>query len=590
MQNARVVSRLATAVKALGGYAFLGILLEIVRRILEKYRAQRRMMSSFCSPSKVHHWFWGYLPSLRKNADRRLDWNLDMFSESSVDTVLLRGPSISGPRQGGDQVATQCPKNMRWVLKDNADNYIKSMKDRPFFLQQFIEFLGHGIFLIDHGPQAAIPRDGGRMWTHQRKLAATIFSQSKFQKLYQDVFQSHGNVLCQYLSEVPNQPVDIQDWFFKYTLDSFGVIALNTDLKTMSPDPDPFGAAFDGAHSLIFQTFFENVSLLTALGLLPPGLKYLGFALFKLRNKKYRIFKQHISVLRRRVKEIIAERRSSSDLATRTDLLALFLNSKDENGKLYLEPSKSHDVYLQDMILNFIIAGRDTTACTMSWTIYEMCRPENSAVLKTLVAEIDDVLKGQKPTYADVMQRMPYLRAVIYEVLRLHPIVPNIVLFAQQDDEWPDGSKVAAGTTIRLFVYGLCRSPQFYEEPEIFKPQRWIPFKAPSPFEFPVFKAGPRICLGMTMAIFEASLLTSMILQRFQVDMVPGQAPTYSQMVTMSIHNAASQKNELLVCFKERKHEDRKHAASVTDKVSNIEAAERLLALKKRPVPEAIQT
>ena len=53
-------------------------------------------------------------------------------------------------------------------------------------------------------------------------------------------------------------------------------------------------------------------------------------------------------------------------------------------------------------MLNFLIAGRDTTACTLTWAVYELARPENAAALAALLAEVDTVLQGAEPTYAHV--------------------------------------------------------------------------------------------------------------------------------------------------------------------------------------------
>merc|ERR1712224_264947 len=139
--------------------------------------------------------------------------------------------------------------------------------------------------------------------------------------------------------------------------------------------------------------------------------------------------------------------------------------------------------------------------------MYELLRPGHEEICSKLTKEIHDVLGGEAPTYTIAKDRLPYLRAVLYETLRLHPVVPNVVLQTQQNDVLPGGINVAGGTTVRLFVYGLLRDAKLYPEPEVFRPERWIPFKQPSPWEFPVFKGGPRLCLGMNMALVEASVV-----------------------------------------------------------------------------------
>merc|ERR1740121_1824619 len=85
------------------------------------------------------------------------------------------------------------------------------------------------------------------------------------------------------------------------------------------------------------------------------------------------------------------------------------------------------------------------------------------------------------------------------------------------------------------------RDPNTYPEPLVVRPERWIPFKEPSQFDFPVFQAGPRICLGMNMAIFEAKIAAIMLLQEYTFDMAPGEADKISYLpttLTMSIVNS----------------------------------------------------
>mmetsp|Transcript_30659 Transcript_30659/g.60156 ORF Transcript_30659/g.60156 Transcript_30659/m.60156 type:complete len:557 (-) Transcript_30659:24-1694(-) len=541
-------------VVTIGGYSVLGVIIEIARRNLARRRALKLMLRTVKCPWKSLHWFWGILPALKQNAQRRLEFTEDLFAEcGKPKTVLLPAACVLGPRQAGHQLCTADPANIKWIFKDNYDNYIKTPEEPPFFYDLFGEFIGSGIFLIDHGPHARSPADKGHKWTQQRKTAATIFSQSKFQTFYQDVFTKHGRELVHLLQESGGAPIDIQDLFFKYTLDSFGVMAFDVDFKTMTPKPDPFGAAFDNSHRLIFKIFFESALVLNCISLLPPGCRQLSNFLFQRWSARYQEFRQHLRTVRTRVSQIIQQRRSDPELAKKKDLLALFMNSADEQGRQkYLQPSDGHDRELADMILNFMIAGRDTTAGTLSWTMYELARPENHAVRAKLVAEIDCVLGSKEPTYADVKDRLPYLRGVIYEVLRLHPNVPNIILTSVSDDVWPDGTACAAGTVVRIFAYGTCRSQELYEDPLVLRPERWIPFKQPSQWDYPVFKGGPRLCLGMAMALFEASLLMAMLLQRFRPELHPGQDPIYSQMVTMSVHNRATDKAELLVSFHQR--------------------------------------
>merc|ERR1712232_632987 len=122
------------------------------------------------------------------------------------------------------------------------------------------------------------------------------------------------------------------------------------------------------------------------------------------------------------------------------------MKAEDDDGKPFAEKSKAHDEHVRDQLVNFLLAGRDTTACLLSWSFYELFRPGNEEILAKLRREIDAVLRGEAPTYSVARDGLPYLRAVLYETLRLHPVVPNLVLIAQEDDVLPGGLHVAGGT------------------------------------------------------------------------------------------------------------------------------------------------
>jgi len=234
-------------------------------------------------------------------------------------------------------------------------------------------------------------------------------------------------------------------------------------------------------------------------------------------------------------RKFIASARSDPELSKRKDLLALFIQAEEKES--------FSATYLRDMVLNFVIAGRDTTACTLSWLFYVLSI--NPEVQRKLQEEIDAKLPdGEAPTFKAVSARnMPYLNGVVYEVLRLYPPVPVDGKTCQEDDVFPDGTKVPKGTLCMWQPYAMGRDANIYPDPMVVKPERWIPFEAPSPHEFPVFQAGPRICLGMDMAQFEAKIATIMLLQKFSFTLKPGEEDKihYSNTLTMSVCNSKNQ-------------------------------------------------
>ena len=118
-----------------------------------------------------------------------------------------------------------------------------------------------------------------------------------------------------------------------------------------------------------------------------------------------------------------------------------------------------------------MIAGRDTTATLLSWMLWEVC--QHPEMLVKARAEIADVLDGNPMSFDDV-SCFEYLRAIQNETLRLHPSVPRDLRFAENDDVFPDGTKVKAGTGIAYVPYVMGRDPTLWGDDCLeFKPERW---------------------------------------------------------------------------------------------------------------------
>jgi cytochrome P450 len=238
---------------------------------------------------------------------------------------------------------------------------------------------------------------------------------------------------------------------------------------------------------------------------------------------------------------LISACRKDPDLSNRKDLLALFVQTEEENNF-------SSD-FLRDVVVNFVIAGRDTTACTLSWMFYILSI--NPDVQERLCDEIDRKCPAgsRRRTIADLSpSEMPYLHGVLYETLRLYPPVPMNMKESADEDTLPDGTYVPKHVNLTYLPYAMGRDPVRYANPEQVKPERWIPWVVPSQAEFPVFQAGPRVCLGMDMAIFEAKLVAVALLQRYSFKLMDGEAENicYSNTLTMSVCNSLKQDSHSL--------------------------------------------
>jgi cytochrome P450 len=221
-----------------------------------------------------------------------------------------------------------------------------------------------------------------------------------------------------------------------------------------------------------------------------------------------------ISELNNIINGIIRERRNSSH--PREDLLGTLLQARDSEGR----PMSGSQ--LRDEVMTLFLAGHETTAIALSWTCFLLAQnPETEA---RVVEELRAALGDREATPED-LSRLRYTEMVLKEALRLYPAVWGIGRRAIADCEI-GGYRISAGTNIFIFQWLTQRDPRFFPDPEKFDPERWREDpvrsgKIPRFAYFP-FGGGPRVCLGASFAMIEATLLLATILQKVHLDLVPG--------------------------------------------------------------------
>lgn len=204
---------------------------------------------------------------------------------------------------------------------------------------------------------------------------------------------------------------------------------------------------------------------------------------------------------------VIARRRLDVN-TEHSDLLQLFLDYRDENGK------ELDDENLVDQVINFIIAGRDTTAQTLSWLFFLLS--QNPRVTEKVLEEANLLVGDGEITYEDV-KSMEYAKAVFKETLRLYPPVARNSKQALADDILPNGARIAAGTQVGFCSYAMGRSKKIWDNPLAFDPERWIGTAPPSAYKFPAFNAGPRICIGRVAAELQGVYVFVTLLRKYEI-------------------------------------------------------------------------
>jgi len=311
---------------------------------------------------------------------------------------------------------------------------------------------------------------------------------------YADIIGHYGEHIQQTWAD--GGVIDVNQQMTNVTMSIIGKALFDADVFT---ETDELGAAM--------TTATEYVSHALSVLFPPP---------YNWPLPRNRRTQRAVQTLRTRIQRFIDERRSNP--TERNDFLSILLQARDDDG------SPMSDEQLMAECLTLFGAGHETTATALTWTWYLLC--QHPEVYQKVQQEVDRVLQGRTPTYADLAQ-LPYCLQVFKEALRLYPPAYVTSRRALQDVEI-DGYRVPKGWVVLLAPYTLHRRAEYFPEPEKFDPERFTPEreKALPRYAFVPFGAGPRICIGMYFAMMEGHLLLATIAQRVSFALVPGQVIT----------------------------------------------------------------
>lgn len=219
---------------------------------------------------------------------------------------------------------------------------------------------------------------------------------------------------------------------------------------------------------------------------------------------------------------------------------------------------------LRDQLVAVLLAGRDTTAGTLSFCLFELSR--NPDTVRRLREEIRSRVglgpSGRKPSYTD-LKEMKFLNAVLNETMRVYPVVPFNVRHALRATTLPRGGGpdgrapvgVREGTRVIYSTLLLQRDKRHYDterglDPALWLPQRWVEGWQPKPWFFIPFNGGPRICIGQQFAMIEMAYTVVRILQAFEtVTAVPPAGEDHVRDPTLEFEVTLSPGSELNCVF-----------------------------------------
>ncbi|XP_052194939.1 cytochrome P450 704C1-like [Diospyros lotus] len=394
-----------------------------------------------------------------------------------------------------NEVYTSDPANVEYILKTNFENFGKG----DYNYSILSDLLGDGIFTVD-----------GDTWKQQRKVSSYEFSTKVLRDFSSVIFKKNAAKLANIISEAATsgQTMDMQDLFMKSTLDSIFKVGFGAELDSVcgSSEGAKFSRAFDDSSAM---TLWRYVDIFWKIK------KALNIGSEAEIKKNVKIIDDFVyKLIHSRAEQMNMSGNDSSP--TKEDILSRFLHVNEMNPK-----------YLRDIILNFIIAGKDTTATTLSWFIYLLCKHPDvqekvAQEIKeaTNSKEVRDFAQFATSISEEALEKMQYLHAALSETLRLYPAVPADAKLCFSDDTLPDGNSVRKGDMVVYQPYAMGRMKFLWgDDAEEFRPERWLDengtFRPESPFKFTAFQAGPRICLGKDFAYRQMKIYSAVLLTFF---------------------------------------------------------------------------
>ncbi|CAH0491034.1 unnamed protein product [Peronospora farinosa] len=424
-------------------------------------------------------------------------------------------------------IVLSSPEAFEDVLKTHFDAFEKS----PNVFEAMYDVLGHGIFAV-HGP----------LWQHQRKTASHLFTVNMVQYTMEVVVPEKSKELVKRLDEIcqkeneAERVVNMKQLLDSYTMDIFTKVGFGVDLD---------GVKFNqNTESL---NAFERMSVRILERVQQPTwvwklLRWLNVGPEKQMLKDIKVMDDFVYGI---ISRSIEEKRQKGPIASsRKDLISLFIE-KSETEYSNGARTKKDLKLMRDFTLNFLSAGRETTATTMSWVIVMLNRYPK--VLEQVRDELQNKLpdlgsgKMHNPSMKE-FQQLVYLEATIRETLRLFPVVASTGRSATRDVWLYEGTFIKAGTRVILPHYSMGRMPTVWgPDANEFKPERWLDpnmskIKVVSPFKFTAFLGGPRNCLGMKFALTEVKIAMAKLLSQFDLKTVKNPFDfTYRQAVTLQV-------------------------------------------------------
>jgi cytochrome P450 len=378
--------------------------------------------------------------------------------------------------------------NQPALIRETLVTKHKSFRRPEWVIGPLRRLDGNGLVLSD-----------GEFWRRQRRLVQPAFSTKRFDGYAQVTVDYTRRMLARWSV---GQAFDITSDMTRLTLEIISKTLFGLEVTGRA-------SGLGDAVRVISETFVQEAGNPLQLPDWVP-----------LRNKRRK--RQALRTLDGLAWSIVRERRASGE--DRGDLLSMLLLAVDEEG----DGGGMTDLQVRDEAITLFNAGHDTSAAALAWIWYAVA--SHPDIQDKLAEESAAVLGDRAATYADVAH-LSYTERVVKESLRLYPPTWAMVPREAVEEVELGGYQLPRGSWVYIFPYVTHHDPRFFENPQVFDPDRFAPgrVEAIPQYAYIPFGGGPRVCIGASFATMEMVLIVASVLQQFRVKLASGQGAVEPQ-------------------------------------------------------------
>ncbi|XP_058979711.1 cytochrome P450 6a8 [Musca domestica] len=373
------------------------------------------------------------------------------------------------------------------------------------YISEFDSFPDRGFYanFKDDPLSKNLVRLHGDLWRKVRTKLTPTFTSGRMRQMFGTV-QAIGENFIQVMAgqvEELNNELEVRDLCARFTTDVIGNVAFGLECNSLQEPQAEFRVKGDKAFYTI-HPFMEMIA-----STYPKLFHRFG----------YKVFTQELITFYSRIVRETVEYREKNGVK-RNDFLDLLIELKNSP----LEGEAEYQLDMEDIIAQafvFFIGGFETSSSTMTFALYEMAK--NPQVQERARKDVQDTLEKHKGAFGyDSLNDMGYVRQVVQETLRKHPVAPTGRRVCRRPFTLPGkpGLTVEPSVHIIIPVYAIHHDPEYYPQPEVFRPERFAPNEKGQrhPMTYLPFGAGPRTCIAERFGMMQTMMGLALLLKNFK--------------------------------------------------------------------------